>query len=124
MFLGFKLSFTVVQSSVRHGDVWQDQGVAHSKNHRSVAFFFNHVMTMFLKSSKVSLKRGCSQQEVQHGHITYSDPWKIPSEVDSSIVAGLPRTVEVEGVSNQHFDMIWGDLHFFKDKGCKNRHGK
>lgn len=54
----------------------------------------------------------------------YLDPWKIPREVDSSIVAGLARTVEVKGVSNQHSDMTWGDLHFFKLTGCKTRGGK
>lgn len=52
-------------------------------------------------------------------NVTYSLPWKIPREVDSSIISGLTSTVEDEGVSNQHSDTIWGDLHIIKNKSCK-----
>lgn len=52
-------------------------------------------------------------------NLTYSLPWKIPCEVDSSIISGLTTTVEDEGVSNQHSDTIWGDLHIIKNKSCK-----
>lgn len=50
---------------------------------------------------------------------TYSLPWKIPCEVDSTIVGGLTSTIKDEGVSNQQCNTVWGDFHIFKTKGCK-----
>lgn len=49
----------------------------------------------------------------------HSEPWNIPCEVDSSIVGGLAGTVEGEGVSHQHSDKFWRDLHLIKIKSCK-----
>lgn len=45
----------------------------------------------------------------------------MPSEVDSSIIGGLPTTVEDEGVSSQDFNtvVIWSNPHIFKDISCK-----
>lgn len=52
--------------------------------------------------------------------LTYFPPWKIPGEVDSSIIGGLTSTVENECISNQHSDAaFWGDLHISKNTTCK-----
>lgn len=66
-----------------------------------------------------SIHTGTARTKCSVDTNTHTEPWKIPFEVDSSIVGGLAGTVEVEGVSHQHSDRIWRDLHIIKSKSCK-----
>lgn len=77
---------------------------------------------IFLKKSKEasSIRTGAGGiKKCSIDTNTHSEPWEIPYEVDSSIVGGLAGTVEVEGVSHQHSDRLWADLHLLKKKSCK-----
>lgn len=77
---------------------------------------------IFLKKSKEASSIHTGATRIKKCSVTtntHSEPWKIPCEVDSSIVGGLAGTVEVERVSHQHSDRIWADLHLFKNKSCK-----
>lgn len=78
-------------------------------------------MIIFLKKSKEasSIHTGAARIKCSVDTNTHSEPWEIPCEVDSPIVGGLAGTVEVEGVSHQHSDRIWADLHLIKKKSCK-----